>query len=731
MQPGICTFAPEMSYLQSYKRLNALIQNESFEPLISWGLRMALSGTLPVIWGLATGRVVDAIWITLTAEAVSWVEMKGSFAWRVRTLLAGAFLGIAFSILGTVTGFNVWLSVVGMFVVGYLATLLKNLGDRASGLAICVYLMFIICNAFPATEYTEVRHRLALVAIGAAWPVLVGIFTSLLMPAEQPFRRQIALIWRAISDLVETVSRSAVSRDGQGSMDEVIRKENQVRTAIDNSYQFYGRMAHQVKKKNDPQYQLVLLRKVAGLVAVNVVAMEEEIKHIAVPELDETLRIKAATLFSAMKEAVTRISIFVISLKPEEKLLAVSHINRVKKLTALIRQYPMMADQRQVNAIKRILHLTDRTVKLMESAIERIEQMGADKPVFRSYSFAKTLFILKPRYFISSLRVLFNFSSLTTRYALRSAIAATVALFIYKWFRIDHGYWLPFSVMIVIQPYFGATFQKALDRVIGTVLGGLAGSLLLHLPAGSHVKEAILFLTFILMVYFLRKKYSVAVFVITLNLVLLFNLESAYNNWIMVTRALCTIGGAALAVVSGFALLPTWDKKWLPAHLAEAIKSNYDYFIATFFAEKRNVNWTREKRVAESGNSNVFDSFNRYMEEPGKEKSEVYYDLITYNVRITRNLNNIHLEQDEKRIQENMPPTIAQQNRINECLDCFRGVLGKLPNLDPDIPVEKGEINEQFLSPFQLNNAQMISLEKLVIELKTMREDMGKIDRLS
>ncbi len=700
--------------------------DESFEPLISWGLRMALSGTLPIIWGLATGRLGDAVWITLTAEAISWVEMKGSFAWRVRTLLTGAALAIDFSILGMLTGLNVWLSVVAMFIVAYLATLLKNIGDRASGLAICVYLMFIICNAYPERHYADIKHRLILIAIGAIWPVLVGIFTSLLMPAEEPFRRQIALIWRAIGELVETISKSGGSKSARGANGEVYVKENAVRGAIDNSYQFYRRMAHQVNEKDQLQYQLALLRKAAGIVAVNVIAMGEEMEHIAVRELDEELRVKAATLFSAMKEAVSRISVFVITLKPEEKLLAISQINRLKKLTALIDEYPLPEQERQTRAIKRILQLTGRTIKLMESAIQRVEQMGTDQPVYRSYSFLKTLFVLKPKYLAGSLRVLFNTTSFTTRYALRSAIAATVALFIFKWFHIDHGYWMPFSVMIVIQPYFGATFKKAIDRVVGTVLGGIAGSLLLHLPAGLHIKEGILFLTFVLMVYYARKQYAVAAFVITLNLVLLFNLEKEYNDSLMVTRAICTIGGALLAVVSGFALLPTWDKKWLPSHLADAVYCNYEYFLATFYSDVRVAQWTRYKRSVESKNSNVFDSFNRYMEEPGKEKSEVYYDLITCNVRITRDMNNIHLEQDEKKVAQNVYATAAQQGKIDECLELFNTVLLLLPNLSPAMKISVQRAANLPKTPFQLDDTQMVSLEKLTIELKALQDDLGK-----
>ncbi len=454
-----------MSYIDSYKRLANLIRNESFEPMISWGLRMAMAGTLPIVWGLATGRLNDMVWVTLTAEAITWVEMKGSFAWRVRTLVIGALLAITFSMLGSVTGNIIWLSVLCMFITGFLATLLKSIGDRASGLALCVYMMFIICNAFPTSGIAGMQHRLMLVALGAAWPLMVGIFISLIMPAEEPFRRQIALIWRAISELTVAVSSTGVDKHN-----DVYVKEKNVRTAIDNSYQFYGKMAHQVQQKDNTRYQLSLLRKTAGLVSVNILSMGEEIDNITFAGLDESLRIKAGTLMNIMQEAINRISVYVITLRPEEKLLAVSHINRMKKFNELIRQYPLPQGYKEAPAINRMIQLTDRTVKLLESAIQRTELMGKDVRVYRSYSFIKTAFVLRPKYLLRNLQVLFNFKTLTNRYAIRSAIAVSLALFIYKWYNVDHGYWMPFSLMIIIQPYFGATLKKSIDRIIGTLL---------------------------------------------------------------------------------------------------------------------------------------------------------------------------------------------------------------------------------------------------------------------
>lgn len=703
------------------------MQNESFEPMFSWGIRMALGGTLPIVWGMATGRISDAVWITLTAEAVSWVELKGSFTWRVRTLLTGTALAIIFASIGLLTAGNIWLSVVCMFATGFLATLLKNLGDRASGLAICVYLLFIICNAYPVKTTDQLEHRLVLIAIGSCWPVVVGVVASLIKPAEEPFRRQIALIWRSIAELVTAISKTGSDKRSRALLRDIYAKEKEVRSAIDNSYQFYSRMAHQVDKEKEHQkYQLATIRKIAGLVAVNALEIGEEMEYITISSLEESLRLKAAALFGALREATNRISIFVVTLHPEEKLMAVSHINRLKKLIELIQSYPLSEDARQSQAIRRILLLTERTIKLMESALLRLEQMGKDVPVFRSYSMMKTLFVLKPQYLLSNLRTVFNFETHNTRYALRSAIAATIGLFIFKWFKIDHGYWIPFSVMIVIQPYFGATYKKAIDRVIGTLLGGIAGGLLLLLPTGLYLNEIIIFFTFIFMVYYVRKNYAIAVFVVTLNLVLLFHLEESYNTNLMITRALCTIGGTLLAVVSGWALFPTWDKKWLPTHLAGAILCNYEYYVNTFYTPTYIPNWTKYKRSVESKNSNVFDSFNRYLSEPGKDKSSTYYDVIIYNVRITRNLNSIHTEQGEKKATVTLAASEAQQKRIDEGLELFEKIISKLPGLSKNIELPRNnERNRR--TPFLLNDAQVTSLEKLFIELKAMEPELAAL----
>lgn len=688
---------------------------------------MAISGTAPIVWGVMTGRIADAVWITVTAEAVSWVELKGAFTWRLRVLVAAAALAIGAALLGSLTGHSLLLSCLCMFIVGFGATMLKNIGDRASGLAIAFYLMYIICNAFPVSEAAAIQQRVLLIGAGGLWALLVGVVASAFMPEQEPFRRQIAIIWRAISALADAVSKSDNRPGYTGMLAQVYAREKDVRTAINNSFEFYAQTAQQASTRNNRQYQLAQLRKVAGLVAVNVIAMGDEMEHISVHALDKALRAKAAALFGALREVSERLSAYMVTLNSEERLLVQSQINRMRKLTGLIREYPMPPGVRQAAAIARILQLTERTANLLDNALLRMEQMGDDKPVFRSYSLIKTAFILKPRTLWDNLRGMLHMNTFAFKFAMRSAIAATAALFVYRWYHIDHGFWMPFSVMIVIQPYFGATFKKARDRITGTVLGVLAGSLLLYLPQGYFLQEAILFCTFIMMVYFVKRKYSWSAFFITLNLVLLFNIESTYSTTLMATRIVATIGGSLLAVAAGWLLLPTWDKKLLPAYMARAIAANCDYFGKTFFAPEEHNNWTRYKRLAESHNSNVYDSFGRYLQEPGGEKKEAWYSLVTCSVRITRNLNNIHMEQAEKKIDETREVSAEQKEKIAEALELFRELLKEAQRLKASAVKGITIPTTTDGAALVMNHTQSFSLEKIIIEARTMLQDLRRM----
>ncbi len=717
-----------MQIAAPYKQLNKLIEKETIESTFSWGLRMAISAIAPVIWGLSTDRLSDAIWITLTAECICWMELKGSFGQGVRVLFAGILLTTVFGFLGTMTANNLFLSIAGMFAVGFIAVQFKNLGSRGSGLAICVYVLYILCNAYPVQDTHELLYRTMLIAIGGAWCMAVGVFITLLMPAKEPYRRTIALIWQSIAGLSQTIAKGWDGKATRSSLRNIYLQERQVRTAIDDSFHFYEAMAHQANVNDKEEYQLAQFRKATALIATHITAISEELENIHIKDIDNSLQLKIYAILRALQQVAERMAVYVVTLQPEEELLLSSRIDRLNKLTSLLKEHEFN-NSLQDRSVERVIQLTERTIKLIESSIGRLKEMGDDKAVFRSYSLIKTLFILHPRHLVKNLKILLDPDTFTMRYALRAAVAVTIALFIDKWFHIDHGYWIPFTTLTIMQPYFGATFKKAIDRVIGTILGGIAGGILLRLPVSIYIKEAMLFLCFIFMIYFIRKRYALATFFITFSLVILFNVERTLDQNLIYIRMGSTLAGAALAILAGFVLLPHWDTKWLPMHIANTIAANYQYFTATFFSEKPVANWTRFKRTAESKNSNAFDSFSRYMQEPSFKKKPyaIYYHIITHNVRLTRELNNIHLEQENITYQQAVNTTIEESARILECLEWYNKnmLLAKELIGAQDTAIHIAEAT--YIPPFPLSQHQKLYLSRILIELKSMHQDMERL----
>jgi hypothetical protein len=44
---------------------------------------------------------------------------------------------------------------------------------------------------------------------------------------------------------------------------------------------------------------------------------------------------------------------------------------------------------------------------------------------------------------------------------LRVAVLLMMSVAAYKWFNIPHGYWIAFTILVVLQPDYGATRRKA------------------------------------------------------------------------------------------------------------------------------------------------------------------------------------------------------------------------------------------------------------------------------
>ncbi len=96
-----------------------------------------------------------------------------------------------------------------------------------------------------------------------------------------------------------------------------------------------------------------------------------------------------------------------------------------------------------------------------------------------------------------------------------------------------------------------------------------------------------------------------------------------------------------------------------------------------------------------------------------------------HNIRVTRTLNNIYVEGDT---QTGAVATEVQQQKINECLLWFNKIEEGIRYLFPSIKENLLQANPSLHTPFQLTDAQLVYVEKLLVELKTMSIDIDELD---
>lgn len=721
-----------MNLRQSYHFINTRLRVSYRETSMRWGFRVAISITVPLLWGLLTNHRIEAEWMSIAAECVSLFELKGNIGQRIRMLVMASLFSVLFCLLGSIVGNVTWLMLLGMLAVGFFCVLLKNLGDRGTGLALSVYIFYIIACAYPVQESSVLWNRCFWVGMGALWTIVVGLVTFLFIRTGTPYRSTIASIWNAMAQLAAGAGQGWDGQSVRLSERELYLREKEVRTSLDDSLYLFENVSDAITPSQGTEYVLAQSRKSAAMVSMYVIQIAESSGTIF-NHRERHISLQVFSLFRTLQQIGERMSEYLIGLKPEERVLLLSRLERLQKIAAVLRQSSESKTPHVQDAVAKIFLYAGRVEKMVRHSLGLLDNTLGEKRVIQSYSFAQTLQILHPKYLRSNLKQLVNYNSMTTKYAFRIGLSLMLAAFLAVVFFENHGYWISFTTIIVAQPYFGATLKKGLQRSLGTILGIVIGTAFLQIPFPVVSKVVLVFVSSVFLVYYLRKNYAVAAFFITLMLVGILSLEPDSGKTLtglMILRLSGTLIGSAIAIAAGFLLLPTWDKDRFPKYRYDAFRANYRYFINTFYSDIQEP-WLKHKRLAETLNANAFDSLSRYVKEPGRRheaENERFFYWMTHNVRITRELNNFNSEAEL----DDVPVAISEKERymqlLSACDELFREINKKLFRHLPVKTTDEVAVPETYpLEGFITQtptNTQMISVEKLWMELTFIEEGL-------
>ncbi|AWX15396.1 TIGR01666 family membrane protein [Mergibacter septicus] len=172
-----------------------------------------------------------------------------------------------------------------------------------------------------------------------------------------------------------------------------------------------------------------------------------------------------------------------------------------------------------------------------------------------------------------------SFESQFFRHALRLAIVVAICCSIVKGLNLERGYWILLTAVFVCQPNYTATRTRLKQRIIGTLLGVLVGSLLPYFTSSIESKLGIVVATSTLFLFFRTNNYSFSTFFITIQVLMSFNILGLDIASAIIPRVIDTLIGSTITWLAVSYLWPDWKYLRLDYILDKTIKYDARYLL--------------------------------------------------------------------------------------------------------------------------------------------------------
>ena len=717
---------------QPTKQINAIIQQEYFEPTISWAVRVVLALNVPLLLlPLKFGFKSEIIWMAFTAYLLSLLDFRGPHYQKVFIQMIESVLIIFAAVLGMQVSGNLWLSVLFMFAIGMFAALVRNWSDYGAALGVSTGFFYLFGLSNPVSFDVSIHYGEWMIA-GAFWALFITVFSFPFQPSK-PLKRSVANIWKSNTELLDTIITENLSSSPDISA--IVLKEIAVRAAINKSIEQFKRRNKSSAKTRTHHYDIIIeLRKVSSLFGAAITSLHEELEMFNGKSFEEIRSSVIYKTLSAFGQASARIAIVTITDRVEDLAIAKIRVKRCGIAIKILKERcdALQLTENEMRIVNHFLYTLQLAMDYLMKAIQLLEEkISLNKSVhLEEYKLTFNNFLagFNPYEWVLTARTLLNINSQQFRYALRVAIALSIGTFVFIYFNINHGYWIPLTILIVIQPYYGATLKKGLERVIGTVAGIVAGGVISSFPLPHIVFVFLLIIVSFLLVYNIRNNYKVGVFYLTLMMVVLLHL-TAQASWTLIAwRVFATCIGAVLAVGAGYAFWPVWEKQLFPPLMSAALQQNKKYLshILSFMNGEVSEGeaWIRKRNAAEASNSDLFACVQRMHEEPQhiQQRTDANFDTVGINIRITREITSIALTLTSVNT-KTFAGIQAYRENIMMVFDALDNIILKKNSTvqpTPDFKLISNVLRSEDMS--EQHRYIKTELEKIVFELETMYE---------
>jgi uncharacterized membrane protein YccC len=474
-------------------------------------IRAALAICVPLATAFAVGKTTIGLLPAMGGLLGTLTDRGGPYLSRVKRVSAvGVFGGAVGLTIGSAIHGRGWIAVVALVVIAGASGVLSALGDTGSqiGLQLLVYASLGIG---PVGALRPVWHTAAGFLVGVVWALVLILPGWLLSPYGEE-QRAVSAVYEALAGQLASIGTDAFTARRQA-----------VTTATNTAYDELLTARSIAAGRNRARMRLV-----AALNASNLMS-----------QAATTLGVAGTRPPPLVIDTVTRLA---------DTIRTGGKVTQPPMIPPAWDASPGTLALRDAMAgVARVLSRDwspgDRTRAALREDVPERPGDGTDEIVDR---------ILK----------VVGGGPIGRTFVIRLMTCMGVAGLVSEVLPLQRSYWVPLTVAIVLKPDYGSVFARALQRSIGTIVGAVAGAVLLAAFHGAWLLVPLGVLA-ALLPYGRNRNYGLLATFLTPLVVVLVDLLKPVGWRLAGDRLIDTLIGCAIVLVIGFA---PWPMSWY-AHL--------------------------------------------------------------------------------------------------------------------------------------------------------------------
>lgn len=538
------------------------------------GLRAATAISAPMLAGDLLHQPA-MLWAALGGFEAIFSDKGGPYRSRIGRLGLLTLGGAAGCIVGTLTGGSLATALPATLLWCFLWSYLVVLGDPFASAGPLVQLIFICGLGAPSGSPREALVRAGFLLLGGAWAMLLSLFLWPIDP-YRPARFALADCYRELAAFLGSIHELNLRKQIRPALWHRLarRHQSRLRRQLEAARHAVSSVRAETAAETIRGRNLVVLLESADLLLARTVALAEYMEMTAEQDASPcTVRGKASILL--LEEAAEWVSTALTRRLRDLEESSHQRRARLQRIPAEVTQCMSPEDIPGQFLVHQLVDATQNLDTAIESAVA--VRLGREqRPAARRRTILWPQRKAAAGSWFEPLASNWNRESLMLRHAARVALVCGLDICLILWFRIDHGYWLMLTSLIVLQPNVGGTLRRSLQRIGGTVAGGmLAAVLAVYLRSQAATAIALFPLGFLSLAV-LPLSYSLFCFFLTPTFVLAF--LPRVGDWQLAwVRIADTAAGALIAAAAMALLWPALERRRFGGQLLRSLEANRRY----------------------------------------------------------------------------------------------------------------------------------------------------------